>query len=212
MIYWNEKNRKLIFPDGSYFQYQKGKFDNWQVNYVNGVQKNYLTEGALRDVDYLRDVKKLRNEKDGLFRRDFNWIFEQVTSSAIQNVGNPMVNQLVIDKIRIRAAKYKNLVPSYYSSTVWEQWHAVKTMSVLYLAMISEWHYVLKGGTRSKYRHLLKKLAIYQVLSGISPEVAAEATKGVKPGCMSSMFTKYKVKKHPVVDIEIVPGKEQYPI
>lgn len=212
MIYWNEKNRKLIFPDRSYFQYQKGKFDNWQVNYVNGIQKNYLNEGALRDVDYLKDVKKLGNEKYGLFRGDFNWIFEQVTSSAIKNVGNPMVNQLVIDEIRIRAAKYKNLVPIYYSSIAWEQWHAVKTMSVLYLVMISEWHYVLKGGTRSKYRHLLKKLAIYQVLSGINPEVAADTTKGGKPRYMSSMFNKYKVKKHPVVDIEIVQDKEQYPI
>ncbi|GAK30967.1 hypothetical protein WOSG25_060890 [Weissella oryzae SG25] len=202
-IKWIPKDRTLKLPDDSEIFYEKGKFDSWRVTYKSNGMKNYFQDGAPLDKDYLSDLASFSQNTDSkkIVKRDFDEIFDKVLERARSTSGNPVPVQEDFDDIIIIARKYKS-----------NPWHALKTFCILYMTMISEWHYVLKNGDRTKYKHLLKKLAVYQVLCDINPVAAANTSKGLSPKGMHDKFDEYNIDYRYIEEFKIDLSKEQYPL
>lgn len=203
------------YPDGSFFSFAKGAFDNWQVRYTNSEGK----QNSPKDIDYLTKLKQLvcalsSSTKADLptaitiVRNDFVTIYHLVYQNAINQSGNPINQESDFNKIASLSQKYSEVLKTE------------KLFGVLYLAMISEWHYTIPNSipkTRSYYRHTLKALAVMQVLrGGMDPSEAADWSrnkhKSKTPQEKMSEMGKYKIDYKKIMDVKIDDTKEQYPL
>lgn len=148
------------YNDGSYYTYSHGKKDDWYLLYYDSKGNSH----KLFDKDYFNIVKfySIKYGNNYVFK-DFETVYDMVSELAKNHNSNPEPSLNDLNKIKLISAKYEqDCLP------------IDKLFGLLYLAMISEWHYVTSSGNPSILKHSLKKLGIYQVIfEGKDGEYAA---------------------------------------
>jgi hypothetical protein len=146
---------KLVakLSDGSYIEFDTGKFDNWCVYLKRQNQIKY----APKDVEYFSILKKLAlkygNQK---IYTDFVRIYEATT----KNIDNKVVE--LINEIASDYGQDKN------EMDIW--------LTVLYAGMVAE-----ENKEFAILKKRIKRLGVYQVLiENLSPEYAANFSRGKK--------------------------------
>ena len=143
----------VSFGDGTYLEYDYGKFDEWCVYYTDlkGKRKPPL------DTDYFERMKFWYQKYGKVIYDDYVEVYDQTGKT--------------VDKKNF--VQIKQLSKKYDSE---EQLEIVKVFSILYMAMISEEN---KKNTRLGRR--IKRLGIYKLLiEDYSPHDAAWFMKGMK--------------------------------
>lgn len=131
------------FSDGSSLGWDRGSLDDWCVYYIDADNNR---EPPL-DVDYFTDLLKIA-DKYGHNRiyNDFVTMYDVIGSK------NP--NECHIEII-------DHLVSTYPDD---DQLSINKLYTILWMAMVSEWNYLLPSGRPSILKHRIKRLGVYTML------------------------------------------------
>lgn len=155
----------ILLGDGTGLRWTEGRFDSWKVMEVG---PEVMTIGASpRDADYFGELLGLTEFKDGVeVYRDFLRLYDET--------GRDLESRCV--------ALIKSLARGYPEDV---RGRVERLFSILYMAMISEFHYELDGNRPSILDKRLKGLAVYQVLiDGATPEFAARFSRKGERGTL----------------------------
>ena len=136
-----DKRNFIYFRDGSKMFHASGKFDSWCVYYEepNKEPVALLDKGYFKVLNFLKE--KYNGEK---IYKDFVKIYDLVTTDF---------NQDVISTIQEISQTYGI-----------HQLRAEKMFTVLYMAMVSEFHWVSRAGKPTVLNKRLKRLGVYQIV------------------------------------------------
>ena len=138
------------FSDGTAVGWDRGKIDDWCVYIINvdGTQYSPL------DIDYFTELLYY-GEQFGRKRvyDDFVKLYDAVVSKKPEECHIEVIDKVV----------------STYPEDV--QLPINKLFTILWMAMISEWNYMINGRTPTKLQHRIKRLGVHTMLiEGKSPE------------------------------------------
>lgn len=145
------------FSDGTSLGWDRGSMDDWCVYMIN-------PDGSTKppkDVDYFTELLFFA-DKYGHKRvyDDFVKMYDVINSK------NP-------DECHIEIIE--EIVKSY---PVEDQLAIDKLFTILWMAMVSEWNYMIRGRYPTKLQHRIKRLGVYTMLiEGQTPEYSANFMK-----------------------------------
>lgn len=135
-----DKRNFINFKDGSKMFHGSGKFDAWCVYYEEPDKEPI----ALLDKGYFKVLNFLKNEYNGeKVYNDFVKIYNLATADFNKDV----------------MATIKEVSKTYGI----HQLRAEKMFTVLYMAMVSEFHWVSRAGKPTVLNKRLKRLGVYQI-------------------------------------------------
>ena len=159
----------IHFSDGSRMFHAFGKKDAWCVYYEAKKSK----PKAMLDKEYFSVLKWMADTygKDKVYS-DFVLIYD-ATSERF--------DERVIELIKEKSNSYKG-----------SEIRAEKLFCILYMAMVSEYHYVSNRGEPSKLNKKVKRLAVHQILNeGYSVNDAAKFSYGKNPEKLNELCNQY---------------------
>lgn len=147
------------FSDGTKLAWDYGRLDAWCVYTID----NNNAKTSPKDVDYFTDLLTIA-QKYGNQRvyKDFVTIYDNIKCEDPEKCNLPIVAQ----------------VASTYPEE--DRKFVEYTLTIFWMAMVSEWNYKIRGIYPSRLKHRIKRLGVYTMLiDGKDPEYATTFMKNM---------------------------------
>lgn len=151
-----QKKRNIVeFCNGSKLFHATGNIDDWCVYF----EKRGDEPIARRDEEYFGDLMDMKNKYGGeRIYRDFVKIYDKTTGQF-----NPSI-----------FSEIEEIARTYLEDGL----KMMILLSTLYMAMVSEFNYLIRGKIPSKMKNKLKRLAVYQItMENYTPQKAANFSR-----------------------------------